>query len=144
MKTYRFAALLEPGDDHGVTVSFPDLPEAISQGDDRADALAQAEEVLGLTLLAYLEADRRIPEATTAGTGFVMVTPAPEVAAKLAVIETFRASGMTQAQLATSIGRDGREVRRIISPDHPSKLPALALALRAMGKRLVMSVDDAA
>ena len=51
---------------------------------------------------------------------------------------------MTQAQLASRIGREGKEVRRILDPDHPSKLPMLSLALRAMGKRLVLSIDEAA
>ena len=144
MKTYCYGAVFEPGEDRGITVSFPDVPEAISQGDDMIDAMAQAEEVLGLALLSYLEADRPLPMATTKHPGLAPITPAPDVSAKLAVIEAFNASGLTQAQLAEKIGKDGREVRRILDPDHPSKLPALSAALRAMGKRLVVAVAEAA
>jgi len=34
-------------------------------------------------------------------------------------------------------------VRRILDPKHPTKLPALTAALRALGKRLVVGVIDA-
>jgi antitoxin HicB len=145
MKTYRYAAVLEPGQERGFCVTFPDLPEAITQGDNRTDALFLAQEVLGLALLDYLADRRPLPAAIAErGGGVVMVSPHPEVAAKLALIEAFQASGLTQAELATRIGREGRETRRLLDPDHPSKLPALSRALQALGKRLIISVDDAA
>ncbi len=144
MKTYRYAACLEPGEDHGITVSFPGLPEAISQGDDRADALSQAEQVLGLTMLAYVQACRPLPAATGEGPGVVMISPALDVAGKVALIEAFRDSGLTVADLASRIGREERDVRRLLDPFHPSKLTALMRPLQALGKRLVIAVDDAA
>ena len=49
MRTFTYAAEFGPGDRRGViVVSFPDVPEAITQGDDLADARIQAEEALGL------------------------------------------------------------------------------------------------
>ena len=50
---FVFHALIEPGDKRGVVVSFPDVPEAITQGDDEGEALLMAEEALGLALLTY-------------------------------------------------------------------------------------------
>jgi hypothetical protein len=42
------------------------------------------------------------------------------------------------------LGRcDGREVRRLLDPRHPSKLPRLARALAVLGGRLeLMLVED--
>ena len=52
MKAYAYRALLEPGDRRGnVVVSFPDVPEAVTQGRGEADARTMAEEALGLVLL---------------------------------------------------------------------------------------------
>jgi antitoxin HicB len=52
MKPFVFAATFEPGDKSGViVVTFPDVPEAITQGTGIADARARAEEALGLALL---------------------------------------------------------------------------------------------
>ena len=38
MRTFVYGARFEPGDKRGIVVSFPDVPEAISQGEDEADA----------------------------------------------------------------------------------------------------------
>ena len=51
MRTFVYAARFEPGDESGLVVSFPDVSEAITQGDGEADAMKQAQEALGLALL---------------------------------------------------------------------------------------------
>ena len=58
MRTFVYHARFEPGENHGIVVSFADVPEAITQGDDEADAYAQAEEALGLAQLA----DANLPD----------------------------------------------------------------------------------
>jgi antitoxin HicB len=66
MQTFTYAAEFEPGDKREVIVaSFPDVPEAITEGDDQADARAQAEEALGLALLTYPERGLPLPKART-------------------------------------------------------------------------------
>ena len=40
MKAFIYRAEFEPGDRKGIVVSFPDVPEAITQGRDMADARA--------------------------------------------------------------------------------------------------------
>ena len=57
-----FAALL-PEDDGGYSVTFPDVPGAISQGDTLEEAVANAREALELMLEADAEEDRPLPEA---------------------------------------------------------------------------------
>jgi antitoxin HicB len=144
MKAYAYRALFEPGDRRGtVVITFPDVPEAISQGRGEADARAMAEEALGLTLLAYLRRGAPLPKPRARGRGLVDVAVAPEVAAKLAVLESFAQAGITKSELARRIGKDEKEVRRILDPKHPTKLPALTAALRALGKRLVVGVTEA-
>lgn len=53
MKAFVYHAKFEAGDEQGIVVTFPDVPEAVTQGDDLVDARAQAEEALGLALLTY-------------------------------------------------------------------------------------------
>eukprot|EP01035_Chromulina_nebulosa_P041266 gene41266-55811_t len=139
MKTYSYPALFEPGDDPAVSVvTFEDIPEAVSEGDGLADARMQASEALGLALLAYLRADRAIPSP---GTGPQMISPPADVAAKIAVIETFRNSGLTRVEIARRIGRDEKVVRRILDPMHATDLSTLSIALNAMNARLVIGVE---
>jgi antitoxin HicB len=144
MKSYAYRALFEPGDRRGnVVVTFSDVPEVVTQGRGKADARAMAEEALGLVLLAYLERGMPLPRPRAKGRDLVEISVAPDVAAKLAVLEAFKAAGMTKSELARRIGKDEKEVRRILDPKHATKLPALTAALRALGKRLVVGVMEA-
>lgn len=144
MKAYAYRAQFEPGDRRGnIVVTFPDVPEAVTQGRSEADARAMAEESLGLALLSYLQRGEPLPRPRAKGRGLVDIAVAPDAAAKLAVLESFAAAGITKSELARRIGKDEKEVRRILDPKHPTKLPALTEALRALGKRLVVGVMEA-
>jgi antitoxin HicB len=144
MRAYAYRALFEPGDRRGnVVVTFPDVPEVVTQGRSQSDARAMAEEALGLVLLAYLERGKSLPRARAKGRDLVEISVAPDVAAKLAVLESFAGAGISKSELARRIGKDEKEVRRILDPKHPTKLPALTAALRALGKRLVVGVIEA-
>ncbi len=134
-------------DEGGILVTFPDIPEAISGGATQEEALVNAEEALELALLTYAGDGREIPVASgrPAGTGRSMRIPvAASVAAKIAFITAFRESGMTRVMLAKKLGKAETEVRRMLDPYHQTKLPAIESALRALGKRLVVSVEEAA
>ncbi|WP_454919237.1 type II toxin-antitoxin system HicB family antitoxin [Xanthobacter sediminis] len=142
--TFSYMALFEAGDEGGIVISFPDVPEAISQGTDADDARAMAREALGLALLTYPRRGLPLPEPKAKGKGLVAIPVEPEIAAKLAVLERFRTAGISKSELARRMGRDEKEVRRILDPQHASKLGALAEALAALGGQMVISVADAA
>jgi antitoxin HicB len=143
MRSYVYRALFEPGERRGnIVVNFPDVPEAITQGRGEADARVMAEEALGLALLSYLERGKALPKPRARGRNLVEIAVAPEVAAKLAVSEAFAAAGISKSELGRRIGKDEKEVRRILDPRHSTKLPALTAALRALGKRLVVGVME--
>ncbi len=90
MRSYIYRALFEPGDRRGnVVVTFPDVPEAITQGRGEADARVMAEEALGLALLSYLERDKPLPKPRAKGRELIDIAVAPDVATKLAVLEAF-------------------------------------------------------
>jgi antitoxin HicB len=144
MRTFVYHARFEPGDDHGIVVSFPDVPEAITQGDDEADAYAQAEEALGLALLTYPARGLPLPRSKTRGASLVPVAIEADVAAKLAVIEAVRTAGINKSEFARRIGKDEKEARRILDPKHPTKLTTLSAALRKLGQRLVIATEPIA
>ncbi|MBZ0139950.1 MAG: type II toxin-antitoxin system HicB family antitoxin [Pseudorhodoplanes sp.] len=145
MKTFAYRARFEKGDRRGnVVVTFPDLPEAVTQGRSISDARSMAEEALGLVLLAYLEQGRALPKPRAKGRNLVEIAVVPDVAAKIAVLEAFRDAGISKSELARRLDKHEKEVRRILDPKHATKLPALTAALRALGRRLVMGVMQAA
>jgi antitoxin HicB len=144
MRSYVFRALFEPGDRSGFVVSFPDVPEANTQGDSVEDARAMAEEALGLALLTYPVRGLPLPKARARGAELVAIAVAPDVAAKLAVLEAYAETQLSKAELARRLGKHEKEVRRILDPRHPTKLPTLTAALRVLGKRLIVGVEKAA
>jgi antitoxin HicB len=143
MRSYVYRAEFERGARRGLVVSFPDVPEAITQGVDMADARTMAEEALGLALLTYAARGLPLPKQRSKKRGLIEIAVAPDVAAKLAVLEAFVAAKISKSEFARRIGKDEKEVRRILDPKHPTKLPALTAALRALGKRLVVGVMEA-
>lgn len=50
---YTYKAKFETDPDGGFVVTFPDVPEAITAGENRAEALENAVEALGLALRSY-------------------------------------------------------------------------------------------
>ena len=144
MRTFVYAARFEPGDEEGVVVTFPDVPEAITQGDNEADAIKQAQEALGLALLTYPRRDLPVPDPKAKGRGLIPIAVEPEVAAKIAVLEAFKRSGISKSELGRRIGKDEKEVRRILDPRHKTKLATLTEALRTLGQQLIIGVQAAA
>jgi antitoxin HicB len=140
MRLYQYPALVERGDEQGFVVTFRDVPEAVTQGYDLGDARQMAVEALGLALLTYPMRARLLPTASAVQAGEALIGIAPDVAAKLAVLEAFRTSGMTKSGFAQKLGKDEKEVRRILDPMHPTKLPTLAAALHVLGQRLIVGV----
>lgn len=141
---YVFAADFQPDPEGGFIVTFPDVPEAITFGDDLADARTSAAEALGLALRGYLVLGRPLPKAVAKRKGLVAVPVNAATALKLAVVEAFHASGLSKSELARRLGKAEGEARRILDPDHPTKVQALEAALAALGKEIVVSVRDAA
>ena len=65
------------------------------------------------------------------------------MSAKAALYLALREAGIGKSELARRIGCDVREVRRMLDPHHPTKLPRIEAALEALGKRLVVGMEEA-
>jgi antitoxin HicB len=142
MQTFIYRARFEPGSKRGVIVTFPDVPEAITQGRNEMDARAQAEEALGLALLSYPQ--RGLPLPKPKAKSGVPIAVEAEIAAKLAVIEAVREAGINKSELARRLRKDEKEVRRILDPRHSTKLSTLSETLRALDRRLVVAMETIA
>jgi antitoxin HicB len=138
-----YPAVLTP-DDGNIIIEFPDVPEAISSGRNEDEALLAGREVLILALAEYMARRREIPSPSAAEPGRPVVVLPPLVAAKLALYAAMRRSGVTQVELARRLAMDGKKVRRLLDLEHRSRIDQLDAAFAALGKRLVLAVEDAA
>jgi antitoxin HicB len=143
MKTFVYAAHFEPGDEGRIVVTFPDIPEAITEGVDEGEARVMAQEALGLALLTYPARGKPLPPATDRGTELIPIAVDPDDAAKIALLDAFREAGISKSEFGRRIRKDEKEVRRLLDPAHPSKRSSVTEALRQLGRRLVIGVEDA-
>jgi antitoxin HicB len=145
MRTFVYPARFERGQKPGVlVVSFRDLPEAITQGKGQKDAIWQAADCLEEAIAGRIDDGRDIPKPSKPKrTEWPIPVPAP-MAAKAALYLAMREAGMTNVQLARKLACDEREIRRMLDPRHPTKLPRIKEALEVLGQRLVVGVEAAA
>ncbi|SHO67144.1 antitoxin HicB [Pseudoxanthobacter soli DSM 19599] len=125
-----------------IEVSARDVPPLITSGDSEAAAIAQAIDGLGAALATYVfdGADFPVPSAPLPGER--LVAPPPLAAAKFAVIAAWRAADISKTELAARLGLAEGEVRRILDPRHSTKLDRLAAVAEALGKRLVVGIEE--
>ncbi|WP_115159126.1 type II toxin-antitoxin system HicB family antitoxin [Serratia fonticola] len=125
-------------DETGWCVSFPDIPEALTGGDTRDEALEMAQDALVTAFDFYFEDRRPVPMPSAEGEEFIDV-PA-SVAAKVLLLNAMIATGTTPAELARRLGTRPQEVNRIVTLNHATKIDTIEAALKALGKRLEITV----
>jgi antitoxin HicB len=119
-------------------VTFPDIPEAITQGDNRAHALEMANEALEVALQFYLDDKRPVPMPSQARRGQAVVEVAPSLAAKILLLNEMLRQKVRPVELARRIGTTKQEVNRLTDLKHPTKIDRIDVAMRALGKRLIV------
>jgi antitoxin HicB len=131
-----YPARLEPAVEGGFVVTFRDIPEAITQGDDETEALAMAEDALVAAMDFYFEDHRTVPQPSPAQAGERLVELPPSVAAKVLLLNAMIDGHISNAELARRMGARPQEVQRIVDLGHATKIDTLARAARALGKQL--------
>lgn len=137
---YPYELLQQP--EGGFTVTFPDVPEAITQGESEEEAGAMAEDALVTALSFYTGNAERLPHPSPAQGRPLAYVP-PLVAAKLALHDAMLAAGVSNVALARQLGTDEKTVRRLRDPLHQSRINQVDAALRALGKRMGIVIEAA-
>jgi len=136
---YAYPYELAQQSDGGFTVTFPDIPEAITEGNSEGEARERAEDALVTALSFYTESGEAIPVPSAARDRPVALLP-PLAAAKLALHDAMLCAGISNVELGRRLGLDEKAVRRLRDPLHRSHIGTIEAALRLLGKRLEVSV----
>ncbi len=137
-----YPARLEADEDGRLVVHFPDLPEALTDGVDEAEALTEASDCLSEALASRIVDGEEIPVPSLAGPGTHLVSPEPTIALKVALYGALRAAGMTVDDLAQRMETDRRDAARLLSPRTRTPLARLEAALSALGYTIGIEVRD--
>ena len=138
----EWPAKLQRQDGGSIFVSFPDIPEALTEGETETEALSQARDCLIATLGGYVGARRDIPAPSPARGRTTIPLPAL-AAAKIALYTAMRAQGIGNTALAVRLGLSEGAVRRLIDLDHRSHIGQIETALHAVGQRLTVGIRAA-
>jgi antitoxin HicB len=139
---YAYPYVAEPQPEGGWTVTFPDVPEAITQGDSGEEVVAMAEAALLTALSFYTDEGQALPRPSHAHGRPLAVVP-PLAAAKLALHDAMLAGDVTNVVLGRRLGLDEKAIRRLRDPLHRSHIEQIDAALRSLGKRLEVRVLEA-
>ncbi|HEY9766901.1 MAG TPA: hypothetical protein V6C71_00145 [Coleofasciculaceae cyanobacterium] len=126
--------------DGGFTVTFRDLPEAITQGENIEDALDEAADCLEEAIANRVIRRLEIPAPSEPDDNEYMVTTPLQTSFKASIWLAMQEKDINQTQLAKTLNIDEKEVRRILNPSHNTKLETLERSLLALGKRPVLYV----
>jgi antitoxin HicB len=138
---YSYGAILVKGEDGRFMAYFPELPEAVTDGADEAEALAEAADCLSEALASRIVDGEEIPPAIEPGQ--YSVSPDLTVALKVALYSALRQRDMTVADLADLLDMgDWHQAARLIDPKRSTKLTTLIDALDALGCQVEIGIRD--
>jgi len=140
MKPIRYQAIFEPQEEGGFTVTFPDIPEAITEGNSREEALFNATEVLGLCLDVRMENNETLPNPTEIKGG-EWITPEASIQVAVALKQIRESQGKTLSDMARLMNTSWAAAQRLEHPKANPTLKQLDRAAAAIGKRLVLSFE---
>jgi antitoxin HicB len=142
MRTFIYPAILTPDAEHsGFVVTFPDVPEAITQGDDVPEALHQAADCLEEAIAGRIRRREPIPEASAVGPDQYAISLPVSTAAKAALYPALQQAKITQSELAERLRCDEQEVSRLLDPRRTANISRLELALGALGYQLALGLQ---
>lgn len=134
---YRY--ILEQQENGWWLVRFPEIPEALTEGETEAEARTSAIDCVIAALEGYMKAGKPIPRPSATAPGLDRAVLPSLVTAKLAIYETMRDYGWSKVKLAGELGVPENSVRRLLDLRHSSHIGIVDAALAKMNAEL--SID---
>lgn len=136
---FDYPVILTP-DEGTVLVTFPDVPEAITFGADKDEAMLYAVDALETALSMYVDARKPLPLVSKAKRGQKTVRPSALECAKLGVYKAMTEQGIKKAELARRLGWHMPQVDRLFDLRHASNLDQIEAAAKVLGRHVDVNV----
>jgi antitoxin HicB len=137
---FDYPVILEAQPEGGFVVTFPDVPEAITQGEDEDEALLYAVDALETALSFYVNSRAPLPAASKPKRGQRTVRPSALECAKLGVYQAMTEQGIKKAELARRLGWHLPQVDRLFDLNHASRFDQIEAAAHALGRHVEVRV----
>ena len=136
---FDYPVTLTPDGDT-VLVTFKDIPEAITFGVNKDEALLHAIDALETGLSFFVDARKQLPVASRPKRGQKTVRPSALESAKLGVYQAMTEQGIRKAELARRLGWHTPQVDRLFDLRHASRLDQIEAVARVLGRQLEVRV----
>jgi len=123
-------------------VRFPEIPEALTEGETDEEARANAVDCVIAALEGYMKAGMPIPRPTAPDRGSRRAVLPSLVTAKLAVYETMRNRRWSKVKLAKELALPENSVRRLLDLRHSSHIAIVDAALAKMNAELSIDLPE--
>jgi len=134
----RYPAVIKPQKPGGYFIRFPDIEEAVTQGETIDECLFNAAEVLSLVLDHRIAKRQPIPKPSRIK-GARMVSP--DAKTQAAILIRIMRGKRPVSEVARALETSWPSAQRLEDPKHWPSLRQLEKAASALGKRLVLSLE---
>ena len=117
-------------------MTFPDIAEAITQGETVEETLRMAQDALETALDFYFDDRRPIPAPSRAKRGQRLVTLPVSIEAKVLLLNEMIRQRVRPAELARRLRTTPQVVNRLVNLRYVSRIDGIAGAMAALGKSL--------
>lgn len=139
----EYRVQLTPDDNGTFLVTCPRLRIVATFGETEADALGHAVDAIETALASMIDDGEDISRPSPRDKGVPVPLPAM-TALKLQLYWALRAAGITRAELARRLRWNRESVDRLFRLDHRSRLEQIEAAFAALGRKVDISIRDAA
>jgi len=136
----KYPATFTPAEEGGFVIEFRDIPEAITQGDDEAEALEMAADVLLTCMSIYFDDRRRVPLPSAVQPGERLIALPLSASSKVLLLNEMLAQDVGPSELARRMGTSKQEANRLTDLAHATKIDRIADAMSALGRDLDLVV----
>ncbi len=138
----RYPIRLTKDDNGTYLVDVPDVPEAHTFGETKDDARAHAIDVILTAFDARMKDKEPIPVPSPTRRRQMYVDIPPIDVAKIALYTTMREQRIGKAALAKRLDWHLPQLTRVLTLRYQSKFGQIERALGAVGKRIVLDVEN--
>ena len=139
----QYPATVSRDEDGRYLVKFRDFGWGGTDGESIEEALSEASDCLDELIAVTMENDEALPvPGDMLAINTYPVAPSALIAAKAAIYGEQKAKRHKKTELAEMVGKDEKFIRTLLDPNAGSKIQSIEEVLHALGKRLVISVED--
>ena len=142
--SFDYPAKIEQDEDGRFVVTFPDFGWGATDGATLEEAMDEARDLLRELIATTIREGKALPTPSRPGKRRPLVVPPLPIALKAAFYEAYRQANISQRRLARALDVGENEVRRMLNPDHATKVGTMDAVLRQLGARVSLTVDKVA